>query len=276
MICAWNELISILPAWIGREVDSHCPDTLQELRLRHGLPPQLVLKDTSQWLSRNISTSDLNFCINTASRYSPWTAQTVSQGYITIRGGHRIGICGNVVLRDGAVLSIQTVRSLCIRVARDFPNIARQYYTLSGSILIIGPPGSGKTTFLRDLIRQISRTECISVVDERGELFPEEFLQGCKSVDVLSGCPKAIGIDTLLRTMGPKTIAVDEITAADDCAALQQACWCGVRLIATAHAASISDLWNRQLYKPLVSENIFKHILTMRSDKSIHEERIIP
>ena len=276
MICAWNELISILPPWIGREVDSRSPDTLQELRLRQGMPPQLVLKDTTEWLNRNISASDLNFCINTASRYSPWTAQTASQGYITVRGGHRIGICGNVVIRNGTMSGIQTVRSLCIRVASDFPDIARQYCTRKGSILIIGPPGSGKTTFLRDLIRQISVSESISVVDERCELFPEELFGGCKSVDVLSGCPKTIGIDILLRTMGPKTIAVDEITAAEDCAALQRACWCGVRLIATAHAATIADLQNRLLYKPLISENIFKHILIMHCDKSIHEERIIP
>lgn len=276
MICAWDDLISILPAWIGREVDNRYPDTLQELRLRLGMPPQVVLKDRAEWLSRNISAADLNFCINTASRYSPWTAQTASQGYITVRGGHRIGICGNVIIRDGAMMGIQTVRSLCIRVARDFPNIAQHYSRHSGSILIIGPPGSGKTTFLRDLIRQISHSECISVVDERGELFPEELFGNCKSLDVLSGCPKTIGIDILLRTMGPKTIAVDEITAAEDCAALQRACWCGVRLIATAHAATISDLRSRHLYKPLLSENIFKHILIMHCDKTIHEERIIP
>jgi len=276
MMCAWNELISILPAWLGREVDSRYTDTLQELRLRLDMPPQLVQKDTAEWLSRNISASDLNFCINAASRYSPWTAQTASQGYITVRGGHRIGICGTVVVRDGAMTGIQTVRSVCIRVARDFPDIAAPFRNRNGSILIIGPPGSGKTTLLRDLIRQLSQKECISVVDERGELFPDEFSQGCKSVDVLSGCPKVIGIDTLLRTMGPKTIAVDEITAAEDCMALLNACWCGVRLIATAHAATLSDLRSRHLYKPLISEKIFEHILIMHRDKTIHEERMIP
>ena len=257
-------------------MDNRCSDTLQELRLRLGIPPQLVRRNTTEWLNRNITASELNFCINAASRYSPWTAQTASQGYITVRGGHRIGICGTVVTRDGTVTGIQSVRSVCIRVARDFPGIAARFGCRSGSILIIGPPGSGKTTLLRDLIRQISQSECICVVDERGELFPDGFFEGCKSLDVLSGCPKRIGIDTLLRTMSPKTIAVDEITAADDCTALLKACWCGVRLIATAHAATMSDLRSRHLYKPLVSEKIFEHVLIMQHDKTIHEERMIP
>jgi len=276
MICAWNELLSILPAWLAHELDNHCRDTLQELRLRLGMPPQLVQKTTVGWLSRNITAADLNFCINAASRYSPWTAQTAAQGYITVQGGHRIGLCGNAVVRDGVMTGIQTVRSLCIRVARDFPGIAQQYGNRSGSILIIGPPGSGKTTLLRDLIRQISQRESISVVDERCELFQDTFIHGCKSLDVLSGCPKVIGIDTVLRTMGPDSIAVDEITASEDCAALLRAGWCGVRLIATAHAATMSDLRSRALYKSLISEKLFEHVLVMRRDKTVHEERMIP
>jgi len=273
MICAWKEFLSVLPAWLARQVDEQYPETLQELRLRIGLPPQLIHKSGVLWLSRAITAADLNFCINAASRYSPWTAQTAAQGYITVEGGHRIGLCGNVVVRDGNMTGIQTVRSLCIRIARDFPGIAQQYRSKAGSILIIGPPGSGKTTLLRDLIRQISQNESISVVDERCELFPDAFFHGCKSLDVLSGCPKVIGIDTLLRTMGPETIAVDEITASEDCAALLRAGWCGVRLIATAHAATITDLHSRDLYRPLISGKLFQHILIMQRDKTVHEER---
>ena len=171
---------------------------------------------------------------------------------------------------------IQTVRSLCIRVARDFPGIAQQYSLKTGSILIIGPPGSGKTTLLRDLIRQTSQRETVAVLDERCELFPESFFSGCKSLDVLSGCPKTIGIDILLRTMGPETIAVDEITAHEDCAAILKAGWCGVRLMATAHAANLSDLRSRALYKPLLSEKLFEYILVINRDKTIREERMIP
>lgn len=273
MICAWNEFLAILPAWLARETDERCPDTLQELRLRIGSPPQLVHKLGSLWLNRNITAADLNFCINAASRYSPWTAQTSAHGYITVKGGHRIGLCGNVVVRDGNMTGIQTVRSLCIRIARDFHGIAQQYSGMPGSILIIGPPGSGKTTLLRDLIRQISQHESVSVVDERCELFQDAFFQGCKSLDVLSGCPKVIGIDMLLRTMGPETIAVDEITAPEDCTALLKAGWCGVRLIATAHAATIADLHSRELYRPLITGKLFQHVLVMQRDKTVLEER---
>lgn len=276
MICAWKELLAILPPWLAREVDTQSRDTLQELRLRLGLPPQLICKGNSIWLNRDVSVDDLNFCINTASRYSPWSVQSAAHGYITAPGGHRIGLCGDVVMHGSAMTGIRTVRSLCIRVARDFPGIAEKFSTYSGSILIIGPPGSGKTTLLRDLIRQISQRETIAVVDERLELFPEGCFSRGKALDVLTGCPKRIGIDAALRTMGPETIAVDEITAEEDCAALLRAGWCGVRLIATAHAASGSDLRHRELYKPLIASKLFTHVLILRRDKSLHEERMEP
>lgn len=276
MICPWKELLSILPPWLAQEVDTLRDATLQELRLRLGQPPQLILKENCFWLKRIVTGDDLNFCINTASRYSPWAAQSTEHGYITAPGGHRIGLCGTAIVHNAHMAGIRITTSLCIRVARDFPGLARRYSSLSGSVLIIGPPGSGKTTLLRDLIRQVSMTQTVAVVDERCELFPTgAFIQG-KAVDVLSGCPKTSGIDTLLRTMGPETIAVDEITSPEDCDALLQAGWCGVRLLATAHASSVSDLRNRPIYRPLINDHLFEHVLTMRRDKTLYEERMIP
>lgn len=276
MYCAWKELLSILPSWLAQEVDKCGKDSLQELRLRLGQPPQLIHGNCVTWLHRVIRQDDLNYCVNTASRYSPWSAQSVGQGYITAQGGHRIGICGSVVMQGGEMTGIRTVRSLCIRVARDFPGLAQKYRNYTGSILVIGPPGSGKTTLLRDLIRQLSLKETVSVVDERCELFPEGNFSSGKAIDILSGCLKASGIETLLRTMGPDTIAVDEITAEADCNALIKAGWCGVRLVATAHAATISDLHTRTLYKPLLERNLFRHVLVMNRDKTLLEERMIP
>lgn len=280
MKCAWNELLAILPPGLKADVDKHGKDTLQELRLRQGQAPQLVTGHKIIRLSGEITQQDICFVVNAASRYSPWSASSVSQGYITAKGGHRIGLCGAAVVNSDEMMTIRTATSLCIRVARDFPGVAMQAGPLQGNILIIGPPGSGKTTLLRDLIRQKSESGqgSIVVVDERGELFPVTEKGYCfatgSSTDILTGCPKYVGIETALRTMGPAWIAVDEITAARDCEAMTQAGWCGVNLIATAHASSVSDLRSRAVYRPLIACGLFETALVMQRDKSWRRERI--
>ena len=165
MMCAWKQLLSVLPPRLRPEVDRLGKNALQELRLRLGMPPELVLSGESRWLGCCVSREDLNYCINAASRYSPWAAATTAQGYLTAPGGHRIGLCGEVVCKDGIVTGIREISSLCIRVARDFPGIAKRAADTPGSILILGAPGWGKTTLLRDLIRQIGEKQCVSVVD---------------------------------------------------------------------------------------------------------------
>lgn len=273
MICAWNEFLSILPPWIKTTVDEQGRETLQELRLRLDSPPELV--NGSQWslLERAVTRDDLTYCINTASRYSPWAAATMADGYITAPGGHRMGICGEGVCKEGTVTGIRDVTSLCIRVARDFPGIGKVALDLPGSILILGAPGWGKTTLLRDMARQIGENETIAVVDERRELFPDGFSRG-KRMDVLTGCPKGQGIDIVLRTMGPQTIAMDEITAESDCQALIRAANCGVRLLATAHAANKADLQRRPVYRPLLEQKLFDHLVVLRRDKTYTVERV--
>lgn len=271
MICAWEPLLAVLPDWLSREVDMYGRGMLQEIRLRLGQVPELMFQEKSLWLERIVSNDDLNFVINTSSRYSPWAASTIGMGYLTATGGHRIGICGEAVVKDGIMTGIRSVSSLCIRVAKDYSGIAGPAGKLKGSILLIGPPGSGKTTLLRDLARTIAATETVAVVDERGELFPDGIKRGRK-MDVLSGCSKSHGINLLLRTMGPDSIAVDEITSEQDCDALIQAGWCGVRLLATAHAASITDLNRRPVYRSLISCKLFDHILVLGRDKYWIEE----
>lgn len=276
MTCAWESLLGILPQWLRSDVDRLGRNEMQELRLRLGQPAELVLGGKGMWLKRCVEQGDLNFCVNTASQYSPWAAQSVRQGYITAPGGHRIGICGEAVMQNGMLQGIRNPESLCIRVARDFPGIGEIPSKLEGNILLVGPPGCGKTTLLRDMARQISKKEMVSVVDERGELFPLGLFHGGRRLDVLRGCPKKEGIMLALRTMGPATIAVDEITAQEDCEAMTEAGWCGVRLVATVHAGSLNDLRARALYRPLWENQLFHHILILNREKKWHEERMTP
>lgn len=280
MRCAWQEFLRLLPTWMRHEVDELGNDSLQELRLRVGLQPELIVWGRSMWLRRNVAAEDLSFVINTASQYSPWAAATMARGYITAAGGHRIGICGNAVVQMEQMTGIRSPTSLCIRVARDFPGIAEKAMCHNGSVLIIGRPGSGKTTLLRDLIRLRSERGpgSIAVVDERGELFPVNQGDSCfppgKRTDILTGCNKSAGINAVLRTMGPGCIAVDEITEQADCDALLRAGWSGVELLATAHAASRNDLLCRPVYRPIISTKLFDTLLVMQPDKSWIAERI--
>ncbi len=272
MMCAWKELLAILPQWMRPEVDALGRDGLRELRLRLHAPPELITSAGLIYLNGITDSQDLQFAINAASRYSPWAAESMAQGYLTASGGHRIGICGETVCHNGTVSTIRRITSLCIRVARDIPNAAKGV-PRKGSMLIVGAPGWGKTTLLRDLARCIAEMETVAVVDERQELFPEGFKRG-KRMDVLSGSPKREGITQVLRTMGPEWIAADEITAQEDATALLHAANCGVKLLATAHAADMEELYSRMVYRQLLEGNILDCILLLNPDRQWHRERI--
>ena len=278
MICAWQEFVKLLPLSLRQQVDKDYSNHLQELRLRIGYRPELVLNDRSAWLEQKTDKQDIQFIINAVSQYSPWAVTTMASGYITAPGGHRIGFCGDAVVQNGMITGIREATSLCMRVARSFPGIAGN--GLEGSVLIIGTPGSGKTTLLRDIIRQRSEkgSGSVCVMDERRELFP--MVQGIHCfdpgprTDILSACRKSPGIMMLLRTMCPKCIALDEITAEEDCEALLSAGWCGVHLLATAHAADRNDLFHRPVYHPIITNHLFDTLVIMQPDKSWRAERM--
>ena len=281
MKCAWQAYINLLPSWMRQEVERYGNENLQEIRIRTGLQPEMILSNGSRLLSRRAVKEDISFVINIASEYSPWSTQTAKYGYITAQGGHRIGICGVAAVSNNETKGISMPTSLCIRVAKDFTGIAKSISHLRDSILIIGPPGSGKTTLLRDLIRckSDSTSENVAVVDEREEIFPLYKGQACfaagNHTDILSGTEKDYGINAVLRSMNPDWIAVDEITSEHDCIALLNAGWCGVNLIATAHAGSIADLNTRPVYKPLLDYKLFPNIIVLRKDKTWTYERIL-
>lgn len=274
MNCAWKEVLSILPLRLRSQVDALGQEKGLEIRLRLDKPPQLIRKGDSIWLKGNTNQDELNYVVNMACRYSPWTAASASNGYLTAPGGHRIGLCGEVVMRESNMAGFKSIHSLNIRIARDFTGIAKPLSGERGSILIIGRPGCGKTTLLRDLIRQLSFRETVGVVDERGELFPVGFDRG-EQMDVIFGCGKPEGIECLLRTMTPDTIAIDEITAQADTIGLMRAAWCGVRLLATAHASCLQDLKNREVYRPILESKLFQTVIVMKPDKSYGIERMI-
>ena len=263
----WNktQLLSVLP----QRLRSERYDDVQEIRLRLGKLPRLVTRNGWRDVEGAVEERDLSFVLNAASRYSPWTAGSMKDGYLTAPGGHRIGVCG-----EGAGEGITAVSSLCIRVARDVRGIASGLPT-EDSLLILGPPGSGKTTLLRDLIRLCSRNAMVSVVDERRELFPEDFSRG-ENTDVLCGVDKPRGIDMVLRSMGPQVIAMDEVTSQHDCEALLRAAWCGVRLLATAHADSVRDLRERIVYRPLVKTGLFTKAAVLDRHRTWHLEEVKP
>lgn len=275
MKCAWDALLSVLPTRLRQQVDNLGRDTMQELRLRVGQSVELILSGQSRILEMQAQEEDITFIVNAASHYSPWAAATSAKGYITAAGGHRIGVAGECVVQGGQVTGIRRATSLCIRVARAFPNIGDKA-PKSGSLLVLGPPGAGKTTLLRDLIRIRSETgRAVAVVDERGELFPVGgvFTPGSRT-DVLTGCSKAAGVDMALRTLSPACIAVDEITSLEDCQALLSVGWCGVELLATAHAKDVKDLLRRKIYQPLADSGLFDTLLILQPDKSWRMERM--
>lgn len=284
MICYWRELLDLLPPWLREPADTGEQDKhLREIRLRVGQTPQFITGAGERYPTcRRIGPEDLAFTVNLVSRFSPYAAIGMAKGYLTARGGHRVGLCGTAVVQNGKITAIKELNSLCVRVARDMPGLASSLVGRlgSGSVLLLGPPGSGKTTLLRDLIRQISefRRQTISVVDERGEIFPvvsgrHQFQTGSRT-DVLTGCGKQEGMELVLRAMGPAWIAVDEITCLEDCTVMEQCGCCGAQFLATAHAGGLEDLHRRPVYKRLLATGMFTEAVVLRPDQTFTMERL--
>ena len=139
MNCAWDAYLKLLPNWISEFVDKYGRNSLEELRLRKGRSPELIFGCGSLLMDRPACNDDLTHVINASSRYSPWAATTCKAGYITAEGGHRIGVCGEVNMRDAAVWGIPIPHYLCVRVARDYGGIATEIAKLNGSMLLLVP-----------------------------------------------------------------------------------------------------------------------------------------
>ena len=279
-----NVLRSLLPEVYAGQIRPQDWEELEELRFGAGRPLRLRYAHRERELWPKSEAHTVEEVLQRACRHSVYAyTDTIRQGYLTVEGGHRIGICGFGVTDGLQVRTLREPSSLNIRVAHQIPGCAGALMpVLQGSALLLGPPGSGKTTLLRDTIRQLSdlRRQRVGVADERGELSAcvngsAQLDLGSRS-DVLMNVPKAEAVMMLLRTMNPQWIAIDEITAPDDVAVMEQASYCGVKLLATAHGESIADLSRRPLYRKLMEIGVFRQIVLLRVDKTYTVQEVHP
>lgn len=272
-------ILDVLPQSYCRALQMERTEQLEEVRLRVKRAPSVICAGVERDLPLPsggglVTQSDLEHVLLSATKQSCYAAaDTLRQGFVTLAGGHRIGICGTAVTENGRVLSVKDVSSVAIRVARSVSFTPEPLLrALTGSTLLVGSPGSGKTTLLRGCIAALSaKGDRVGVVDERGEL--AACVRGVPQLDlgaraeVVCGFSKEQGILLLLRVMNVQWIAVDEITAPEDLSAMRTCSYCGVHLLASAHARSMDELYERPLYKELMQMRLFSRVLLLSPDK---------
>lgn len=274
-----QEIASAVGALATRELA-----LVEELRLRIGRRPTYLIKNREYSLSCGAVTgAHLREIVERAAESSVYAVQEMlKNGFLTLRGGHRLGLCGRGVYRYGELVSLREISSVDLRIARPLWGVADEavnfLWTHPFSTLILAPPGRGKTTLLRDLIRQISDRFGwrIGVADERMELAAcvdglPQFSLG-RSTDILTGVRKSEAIEMLLRSISPEWIAVDEITAEEDVRAISRASYCGVRFLATAHAATVKELRQRQIYAELLAAKTFRNAIVIDPMRNLQTE----
>ena len=259
---------------------------LEEIRVRIGQPVEFLYGDRFAWVGEEVIVSqDIQEMLNYISSYSLFAyREEMKQGFITIEGGHRIGIAGQATLQEGKITGICPVGFLNIRVAHEKKGVAREIFPFLNSeeqicnVLILSPPGCGKTTLLRDIVRGIS-SGCyggigkkVGVVDERSEIaasyrgMPQNDLG--PRTDVLDGCPKRDGIILLLRAMSPQVIAVDELGTEEDFRAVGEALHCGCKVVATVHAENIAELGQKHMVRKWMGQGLFQRYVQIKKEQN--------
>ena len=283
---ACQQALGVLPPRLRQEALALPQEALaraEEFRLRAGWPMSVVLGERERFLNGPpVEGGELERLVEIASQASLHAVlDQLRRGYLTVAGGHRLGLCGTAVLQGGGIHALRGFSSANLRVARQVEGAAAPVLDSLcpggrlASTLILAPPGMGKTTLLRDLIRLVSEGEgCaplrVSLADERGEVAAmyngRPQLEVGRRTDVMEGCPKAQGLMLLLRGMNPQVLAVDEVTAPEDVQALTTAVGCGATLLATAHGSELADLERRPVYRPLLKEGLFRFLVRIRRE----------
>ncbi|OXM88182.1 stage III sporulation protein AA [Paenibacillus rigui] len=275
---------------------------IQEIRVREGRPLEIGWKDRYSFVSLA-----LGLCDNPAQAYRPTREdcavllenltqhslytfeEELRRGYITVQGGHRVGLAGRAVLELGKVKLLKEIGSFNIRIAREKQGAGAKVLPflmdeMGGGVhhtLIISPPQQGKTTLIRDLARLLStgpsdagarglqRGYKVGIVDERSEVAAcvrgiPRFELGPRT-DVLDACPKAEGMMMMIRSMSPEVLIVDEIGRPEDAQAIREALHAGIKVIATAHGGSLDDIGKRPVLQSLIAEQVFSRLVILHS-----------
>ena len=260
----------------------------EEFRLRCGRTATVVLRGVEKPLcDLRVTQSMLEGVVSAASSMSRHSvAECLKYGFVTAPGGHRIGICGTAVVREGSIESIRNVSSVCVRIARQIVGVSKDIIEKLTDTdgkplgtLIISAPGDGKTTLLRDLVREFStRGVRTTVIDERGEIAavsrgePQFDVGPC--TDVMELAPRAEAVACVLRSMAPRLIALDEICTETDAQAISAAVGSGASILATAHASSLDELKLRPAFKEVLSSGAFKRCVTIDNKSGKRTYRI--
>lgn len=280
-----ENVLEIIPMSIRRYMDNiNDYSGLQEIRIRINKPVILVLNEMEKILPYNASGEDLLTLLKRMSSYSIYAYdEEIKQGFVTIRGGHRVGICGRCVVDNQKIKTIKDINSINIRVCKEIIGASdgiMRYMLENNSVkntIIISPPKCGKTTLLRDITRNLSngmkgrefRPKQICIVDERSEIAAcfrgESQMNIGIRTDVLDSCPKSSGIMMAIRSMSPEVIICDEIGTEKDMESVVAAMNSGVNLITTIHGFGIEDLYRKQVFHNIMQNEVFEIAIVLNN-----------